>query len=218
MNQAKVAAIFLTGVAIGGGGTYWAVTKQLKGKYEFLLDKEIEDVKSHYKIVREKDKYDSPEDLLAERKEKEAAKDEYITKVSAYEIETERNIGGTNPASSGTNTEERSIFDYATTKSPGGETLKTQETPYGVTYDEFDGENENYTKNTLTYYRGDDTVADEVDDIVDDVEELIGKDGLELFGSDPNQPDVAYIRNDKLHADYEVLLEERGYNEVVVGG
>lgn len=216
MSQAKIAAIFLTGVAVGGAGTYWAVTSHTKQKYERLLEEEVGQVKDHYRIIHKKDSYASPDDLLAERKEKEAALEEYKMNVSAYEIETERKVTG--PATNHSELESRSVFDYSQLGKTEDKTVVDQSSAYAVTYEEFDGENEEYTKTTLTYFKGDDTVADEVDDIIQDVEATLGSEGLTSFGKlDPDNPDVAYIRNDRLRTDYEVILEERSFREVVVG-
>lgn len=210
MNEAKIASIFLIGTLIGGAGTYWAVTGPIKKKYEGILDDEIAQVKDYYRIIHTKDEYPTPEDRLKEKAEEAEVQEKYLTKVSAYEIEQERTSGKSE-------VEERSIFDYNQKSKTEGGTVSNDSVRV-ITYEEFDGENDDYTKTTLTYYQGDDTVADEMDDIIADVEATLGPDGISSFGKlDPNSPDTAYIRNDRLRADYEVLLEEKSYREVVVG-
>lgn len=218
MNQTKIAAIFLTGVAVGGIGTYWAVTSHTKKKYEAILDTEIAQVKEHYRVIHKKDSYDTPEDLLAERLEKESAKEEkaeYLERVSAYEIDGERGEVTKDRVETRV---DRSIFDYSQLGNTKEASVSDKAAAYPISYEEFDGENPHYTKTTLTYYKPDETVADEMDDVIQDVDSTLGPEGLTSFGKiDPNNPDTTYIRNDVLKVDYEVIIEERSYREVVIG-
>src|SRR5690606_39088902 len=75
-----------------------------------------------------------------------------------------------------------------------------------------------YTKQTLTWWDGDHTLMDESEEIVDDVEKLIGTENIGKFGeSDPADPNVVYIRNDNLEIDFEVLREMGKYSVNVAG-
>jgi len=78
--------------------------------------------------------------------------------------------------------------------------------PYIISPDEF-GEF-TYETITLTYY-ADRVLADDVDDIVDDVEGTIGRDSLLHFGE--YEDDCIHVRNDIIETDYEVLLDSRNY-------
>lgn len=214
MNQYKIAAIFLGGAVLGGAGTYWAVHGQLKDKFQRQAEEEIADVKDHYKIIHSKKDHPTPGDALAEKvgveKSQYKGKD-YLKRVSHYQIETERD-------ESKSGVEERSVFDYTHLgKTEDNDMPNEHQEAYAVTFEEFDGEYEEYTKTTLTYYQGDDTVADEEDDIIDDVISVIGSKGLGSFGFDPLHPDTAYIRNHRLQSDFEVITDERTYREVVIG-
>ena len=81
--------------------------------------------------------------------------------------------------------------------------------PYVITPDEFvDGEE--YEKITLIYY-ADNVLADEDDDLVNNVEDIIG-DALSHFGE--YEEDAVYVRNEQLRAEYEILKDLRTYAEV----
>lgn len=85
-----------------------------------------------------------------------------------------------------------------------------------ISFDEFAAAEPLFDKVSLTYYQEDDTLADERDNIVHDIERVIGEEGLYILQHDP-VPNVFYIRNHDVGCDYEVALDLRSYNEVVFG-
>lgn len=88
---------------------------------------------------------------------------------------------------------------------------KMSDAPYVISPDEF-GELDDYEVISLTYYK-DGVLADDADDILDDVDTIVGEDSLERFGE--YEPDCVYVRNDSRKCDYEILLDEREYSDVV---
>ncbi len=85
------------------------------------------------------------------------------------------------------------------------------EKPYIISPEEF-GEFEEYEKISLTYY-ADQVLADENDEEVDDVDEIVGGDSLTHFGE--YEDDSVFVRNDRLKCDYEILLDQRNYSDVI---
>ena len=89
---------------------------------------------------------------------------------------------------------------------------KSDEAPYVITDDEFGNmEDEGYEMETLYYYL-DGTLADGDDNRVD-LDDLIGADALNHF--DEYVQDTVYVRNEKYRTDYEVLLMQRSFADVV---
>lgn len=86
------------------------------------------------------------------------------------------------------------------------------EEPYIISSDEF-SEFVDYEAIDLTYYEGDGALADEDDELVDDVIETIGKDALNYLQSDDSE-DVIHVRNDKLKSDYEICKVMGNYEDV----
>lgn len=87
---------------------------------------------------------------------------------------------------------------------------KLNDIPYlisGVEYGNFD-----YEEITLTYY-SDDKLADDHDDLLDDVESIVGTQWRDEF----KKPGVTvvYVRNDARKCDYEIALDYRSYNDIV---
>ena len=56
-------------------------------------------------------------------------------------------------------------------------------------------------------------LADENDEVIEDVEDAVGIDSLNHFGE--YEDDSVFVRNDARKCDYEILLDQRTYSEVV---
>lgn len=89
--------------------------------------------------------------------------------------------------------------------------------PYVISEDEFGVNEVDNDQSYFTYYEGDDTLTDQRDEVVTDVEETIGEDNLTKFGSGGRNPNVVYVRNDKLGLDFEITRVEGKYSEVGAG-
>ena len=87
---------------------------------------------------------------------------------------------------------------------------ESSEKPYVISPDEF-GEFEDYEKISLIYYN-DGVLTDENNEIVDDIDEIVGEDSLKHFGE--YEEDSVFVRNDKLKCDYEILYDLRKYKNV----
>ena len=83
--------------------------------------------------------------------------------------------------------------------------------PYVIPPDEF-GAYDNYEQISLTYY-ADRVLADNMDELVEDVDETVGIESLSHFGD--YEDDSVFVRNDRLKADFEILLDERNFSDVI---
>lgn len=184
--------IFTAGAAIGSAVT-WSV---LKTKYEQIANEEIESVKQYYKTKEVEEQLakeieegvknianKSDEDLEREAKE-------------AYESYAKRYSSGQ---------DER----------PGQKVEKKEEEnvekPYVISPEEFD-EIDEYEAISLTLY-ADGVLADDQGNIIDDVEETVGKDSLNHFGE--YEDDSVFVRNDERRCDYEILADALTYDEAM---
>ena len=59
----------------------------------------------------------------------------------------------------------------------------------------------------------DGVLADDMDEIIEDVDEVVGEDSLNHFGE--FEEDSVYVRNDERKCDYEILRDNRNYADVV---
>jgi hypothetical protein len=91
---------------------------------------------------------------------------------------------------------------------------RNPDNPYVIHRDEFDDEEKGYSHSTLTYYKGDDVLCDESDVPIYNAEKIAAP---LLFGHGTNDPNVVYIRNERLEAEYEVMLDSGYYSVEVLG-
>lgn len=189
-NKAIFVVAFSVGMAVGSVGTWYCVKK----KYEELAQEEIDSVKQVF-LKREKElkgdeiKKNIAENVKAGDQEKPMSIKEYA---SFLQKQGYTNYSDTNEAE---NKEE--------TKS-----VK----PYVIPPEQF-GEIEEYDQIELTYY-ADHILADENDDIVEDVEEAIGFESLSHFGE--YEDDSVFVRNDERRCDYQILLDQGLYSDIAV--
>jgi hypothetical protein len=91
---------------------------------------------------------------------------------------------------------------------------RTPDKPYIIHRDEYyDNENDD-RQSTLTYYEGDNILCDSHDTPVYDVENVVG---FLQFGHGSQDPNICYVRNERLMAEYEIL-RDGGYYQVEVLG
>jgi len=96
---------------------------------------------------------------------------------------------------------------------------RSPDTPYVIHTDER-FEFEDYDEMTLTYFEKDNVLANERDEVIGEGEErdtLVGEANLDRFGHGSNDPNVVYIRNDRLELVIEVCLSHQAYATEVHG-
>ena len=87
---------------------------------------------------------------------------------------------------------------------------KDVDRPYTITTDEF-AELDGYRTETLYYY-ADGILADEDDNIIEDIDDIVGEENLTTFEED-KRFDSIYIRNDTCKTDYEILRDLDCYSD-----
>lgn len=82
--------------------------------------------------------------------------------------------------------------------------------PYVIPPEQF-GDIEDYEQISLTYY-ADNVLTDEDDEVIENVDDIIGLESLNHFGE--FEDDSVFVRNDERKCDYEILLDQRLYADV----
>lgn len=82
--------------------------------------------------------------------------------------------------------------------------------PYVIVPEEFD-EN-GYETVTLFYYEDGVVATADTNEVVTNIDELIGEDSLTHFGE--YEEDSVFVRNDNLKTDFEILKDRRRFSEV----
>ncbi len=186
--------IFLAGGIIGSVSA-WLV---LKKRYEQIAQEEIDSVKAMYTVKKAEPECD-------ESVQEPTTADEPIpehTKLKPDIIEFATKLRETGYV------KYEEHFDKAAEEK---EQNNMPNTPYVISPDQF-SEGDEYDKITLTYYDGDGILADDNDEIINEVDEIVGDDFVDHFGE--YEEDSVYIRNDILRCDYEICKDLRSYKDV----
>lgn len=191
-DSVKNFIIFAAGAAIGSVITWNFV----KAKYEQIANEEITSVKETYAKKLEEIRDHEIEDELGEDDE-----DDFNEEDTDEEEFSEGDMENYYDA-----VREYEHNDYDNSAQNELEVDK----PYVISPEEF-GEFDNYEQISLTYY-DDGYLADDMDDLVEDVEDIIGWELLNHIGE--YEEDAIHIRNDSLKTDYEILRVMDRYSDI----
>jgi len=188
MNKTINFMMFVLGVAVGSVVTWRYVEK----KYEQIAQDEIDSVKE----VFSKRETEFTEDTEVQIKADNAKKKPSVIEYAAW-------------------LRKRGYTNYSDMVDEKPEEVKEEpmsvDKPYVIAPEEF-GELDDYETISLIYY-ADQILADDNDVIVDDIEDVVGFDSLNSFGE--YEDDSVFVRNDRLKCDYEILLDQRKYSDVI---
>lgn len=215
---------FVGGTALGVGAGYrWAMKKYYRA-YEEVIEQEIREAKEFYATLYKQD-YPTPADA-AEALIPDVQLEEATTALRSY-LGAEPSIDGIKMETGDpiifdepeveVEVVERNIFD-------NGEQLKIDmaerdtSKPYVVRLEEYLEHPEGHDEISLTYYSGDGVLGDESDEPIEDVDLLVGRMNLNMFGaSDPDDPHILLIRNEQRKLDIEVTFSTGKFAHEVLG-
>lgn len=229
-NPYLLAGVAVVSLAAGGALGYYAAKKRLQPKYEAIIKQEIEETKEYYSRLYKVDDYETPAaavERLIPKAEQEAIEahrayrgEKVIGQIigvkedeAGLEVEVQLNEG----------VEVSNIFvnnqplnaedwDYDTEKEQ-----RSEDFPYVIHQDEYFENDAQYEQVTMTYYEGDDILADEADQPITDVEGNVGEKNLQKFGHGSGDQNTVYIRNNKRGLDFEVVRSRGKFAEEVAG-
>lgn len=187
---------FVMGAAAGSLVTWKFVEK----KYKQIAQEEIDSVKETYAKMRKDDLEAKQADLEAAKAKLHPAEPEKVEtpEVQPEEVKKYEDVIVKHNYTSYSNNIDEKEGDVMTDR------------PYIISPDEF-GDYPDYETISLTYYN-DKVLTDEYNEIVDDIDDLIGDDSLNHFGE--YEDDSVFVRNDALKVDYEILLDPANYRDI----
>jgi uncharacterized protein YneF (UPF0154 family) len=205
------------GLSVGYLLTRKIVAKRLETKYAEIAESEIEQVRALYlqkgaepkPTTEPKPSLDEVVERRGYRKpftpEEQAAIDEIEAQNLTRDIEEE-----TVEEVSGEVLEDS--WDFA-------EEVKRRapDLPYIIHLDEFRENESEYDQVTYSYYEDDDVLADEKDGVIHATDMIVSPEILHHFGHGSKDPNVVYVRNDRLSLDIEICKNPGNYGEIVQG-
>lgn len=190
-NKVACLGAFILGTAIGVAAS-WKIAQT---KYEKIAQEEIDSVKETYSKKR-KENIETLENLNDQLKD-EIKRVGKVTEEKPDIMEYAAKL------------QKEGYTDYTSDSEPAEniEDVDAGPKPYVISPEEF-GENDFYETISLTYY-ADGVLADDTDERIEDVDNIVGYNSLEHFGE--YEDDAVHVRNDRLKTDYEIILDERNY-------
>jgi hypothetical protein len=202
----KAQLLFIGGISLifaGGFTAGYAFAKQrLEKEYDARLEEEVGLTKKYYSKLSKKDQYDDPTKLVKGDEEgistrmPEELLEEITETVTVEEFIRDR-------------TEQ---FNYRT-EIP----KRDPKVAYVISYDEYMENPKQYDQRTLTYFSKDDVVVEERDQPLDDPLGILGPVALDSFGHGSKDPNIVYVRNDRLAMDFEICFDPDSFEETVLG-
>lgn len=182
MSKFSNVIIFAVGAAVGSAVTW----KLLKTKYEQIAQEEIDSVKEAFS------KRFTPEDSNGpqESGESQMTLNEYSEKLKELKY--------VNDLAMAEKEKKGAIIDM------------NKNEPYVISPEEF-GELDDYDAISLNYY-ADGVLTDDWDNVIEDVDDMVGLDSLNHFGE--YEDDSVFVRNERDKADYEILLDTRNFADI----
>lgn len=227
-----VFGIAVASCALGAAVTYLVINKRLQKKYDeqSVVDAEKARVfyAQRYKVGEYADPVALNETLSATRPVSEEDPDlKMVQKItrsyqSDHIAEAQEKVSeGVTEAviETGIPIETVNVFTQSEEDFNYEEELKHRgmEEPYVITRQEFDAGEQEYSQSELTYYDGDDVLSDDRGSPIQDTDNVVGDNNLLKFGHGSGNPNIVYIRNEKLEIDIEVSKHDGLYTEQVLG-
>jgi hypothetical protein len=238
-NKLLLAGVAVVALAAGAAAGYYAATKVLEKKYAEIADEEIEDAKRFYSAVH-KTEYPTPADAVkALIPEDEAVEeDSLVTQAAEAYTKYTGNFKGkaemtddglviTDPPVE----TEAGVTETVTTVTSNvfvdGKPIdvddwdaevaaRSEERPYVITEEEFFANEQDFEQWSLTYYEGDDVLTTEKDEVIEDVDEMVGELNLRKFGHMSKDMHLVYVKNNKRGLDFEIARSRGKYTVEVL--
>jgi hypothetical protein len=236
------ALVVATTAAVTAAITYKTASKRLEAQYDARLSEELEDTRKFFAALNEK----PPLEDLAKGLDVQVEEETLETTADQMQVVDPRpplgNSGGDGgsivaynriagnyngqddeTADESDQTVEptvRNVFHYGemiTSDTIPQEMIDARDeaVPYIITAEEY-AESENASE-TWTFYADDAVLANEQEEPVDDISGSVGDETLSNFGLGSGDSRVVYVRNERIGMDYEILLHDGNYGEVVHG-
>lgn len=226
-------SVSVASLSVGCASGWLLAQRVLAKKFELKLVEEIKQTKIFYDNLNKPD----PDDLAQELLDEEAPllKHPYDTTSSDVPQEVLERIAGSMARAQQEIEEEaapwtglievpKEMPGHNAFENPAPAWVQEDEelerrngVPYIISYKEFMENEWEYEEGQLTYYEGDDTLADSRDEPIPQQYEAVGELTLEKFGHGSNDPNIVYVCNEKMEMVFEICRSTKSFAEDVLG-
>ena len=215
MNKETLTRVGLSLAAFAAG--YMTASLVMRAKYETILSQEIESVKDTFARAAEP----KEEDAVIEDAAPYFSDSENVPDADVSSLVVGMKYGDDEPPQRvGYSKADIELEDAVDEEEEGllfTHSDGDEEGPYLISHTEFIETHEDWDKITLSYFMEDDTLVDDQEIIVPDVNYVIGEKALQYFGKRSGDPNIVYIRNPEFESDFEVLFDRRSIAQALYG-
>lgn len=209
----------------GAAAGYFIGQKRTQSYYEdIVLPEETEKAKEFYSALNKKGPYETPQAAAKARGTSAAAEageamGQYQGKIPYNKPDT---VAEQVVVEAETEVKTKNVFVEATVDPRDWDynreiQNRTPELPYVISHEEFVAGEEGHDREVLTYYVDDDVAVDTREVPVPDNDQVIGDDNLKRFGHGSHDPNIVYVRNEKLGLDFEIVRHSGSFTNQAAG-
>jgi len=213
LSTVAATSAVIAGVVVGK-----IVQKRMNLKIDSIVADEVDQTRKFYSVMTEK----PPIETLAKR---EATEEEDVVAAAEMVRQYQGKVPYNNPGAIEETPEvevhnvfvegkvmNADDFDYDAELA-----TRSEDAPYVISFEEFQADEKDYVRNTLTWYEGDDTLTDDKEQPIPDVDAVVGEHNMVRFGHGSRDPNIVYVRNDRMEVDFEVVHNKSAYSAAVLG-
>jgi len=219
MNSNLVWGVTVVGVAVASATAgYFFAKKKLDAQYAQSLSEEIEATKEYYAVLHKGPGFSTPEEAAKTLGvEVEEERVQVVTAAAALTT-YQGNVKTANPDKV-VNIFAKRNPDVDSSQVVPEEELRnrSEQIAYIITGEEFEQNEDGYDQVTYTWYEGDKTLAGEQDEILTDIDNLVGQHNLQMFGHRSGDVNIVNVRNDTMRLDIQIVRSEGEYAVEVAG-
>lgn len=224
---AKLVSSFAAGFIVGGVGAYFVTKKKLESYYADISQRDINEMREHYSLLRKQGVYSTPEQAVTARHGMEyvqSVQELGYSKVPTMNAQVDYESQEDEETMADDSIIAINVFDSPVDDNieDGEDDIRDPDRPYIISVDEFMEHDQEidgivYDKITITYFDEDHVLIDEREEVIPDIDKVIGDTFMTKFGHKSKDKNVVYVRNERLESDFEVLLDKMSYSESVLG-
>jgi hypothetical protein len=229
MRNELAAGAVVVSLTIGAASGYFFAKKTLTQQFDAVLEEQIARARDYYKKTYKAEEYATPQEA-ARAVGLDVTLDDASDALKRYQgvtVKEEDLVVGPDvtdvkrelyeSARDGAEVVVENIFDTSAAFVID-KLQRDTERPYVVDITEYMDVPDGFEQIAVTFYAGDNVLGDDNDEPISDLELTVGTDNLALFGaSDPEQPHIVLIRNEKLKTDFEVSHSDKKFAHEVLG-
>lgn len=224
-HKVQLVTVCVASAALGAVGAHFSLRSKLEAKYAAIADREIAEAKAFNEKMLKRGEYSDVVKLAEEKVPENKYKDlieAYKTENTKYDDVFEEAQGQEQEEVVVESKEDKIVNVFGSHDTDDfnyDEEVPNRDPdhPYVITYDEFNEEEQDFEKISLTFYEGDGVLADDKDSPVPDEDSIVGDENLSKFGYGSKDHNIVYVRNEHLESDFEILRTAEDFASAVLG-